>query len=133
VSLQNENVRFEQSKNVRFSRVREAVLREFLIEEYHGRKRHSEAIAIAWTSFRERLGLDVYQVLHKSACRAKQWPEWREKALALLREKIAAKKEQPARSEWASPHRADPSLLVEIYLWEGDDEAAWMEAKSGGC
>ncbi len=108
-------------------------LREFLIEEYHRRGRHNDAIAIAWTSFRERPDVDAYAGLHKSACRAKQWPEWREKALALLREEIAARKKQPPRNEWGPPTRAHHSELVKIYLWEGDVEAAWVEAKSGGC
>ncbi|MGB9464676.1 MAG: DUF6880 family protein [Candidatus Acidiferrum sp.] len=116
-----------------FSANADSRLREFLIEEYHKRKRHSEAITITWTSFRERPGLDAYQVLHKSACHAKQWPEWREKAIALLREKIVARKEQPPRSEWGSPARADHSDLVQIYLWEADVETAWQEAKIGGC
>ena len=108
-------------------------LREFLIEEYHRRKRHSEAIAIAWTSFLERPGLDAYQGLRHSALRANQWPEWRQKALALLRERIAAKKKQLSKSAWGPPLRADHSHLVEIYLWEGDVEVAWNEAKVGGC
>jgi uncharacterized Zn finger protein len=25
------------------------------------------------------------------------------------------------------------SLLVEIFLWEGEDELAWQEAQAGGC
>jgi uncharacterized Zn finger protein len=108
-------------------------LRDFLIEEYHRRGRHNDAIAIAWTSFRERPDVDAYAGLHKSACRAKQWPEWREKALALLREEIAARKKQPSKDEWGPPARADHSELVKIYLWEGDADAAWAEAKSGGC
>ena len=29
--------------------------------------------------------------------------------------------------------RVDHSQLVEIFLWEGDVEAAWREAKEGGC
>lgn len=111
----------------------DARLREFLIEEYHRRGRHNDAITVAWTRFRERLGVDAYAGLHKSACPAKQWPEWREKALALLREEIAARKKQPPKNEWGPPARADHSELVQIYLWEGDVEAAWMEAKTGGC
>lgn len=108
-------------------------LRDFLIEEYHKRGRHDEAIAIAWTSFREHPGLDAYQGLHHSALRAKQWPQWREKALALLREDIAGEKKHPLKGQWGSPARADHSDLVEIYLWEGDVETAWTEAKSRGC
>ncbi|HVB57130.1 MAG TPA: hypothetical protein VNE63_11960 [Candidatus Acidoferrales bacterium] len=91
-------------------------LREFLIEEYYRRKRHSEAIAIAWTSFLERPGLDAYQGLYHSALRANHWSEWREKALTLLHEEIAAKKKQPSKSAWGPPLRADHSHLVEIYL-----------------
>jgi len=108
-------------------------LREFLIKEYNRRGRHNDAIAIAWTSFRERPDVDAYAELHKSACRAKQWPEWREKALALLREEIAARKKQPSKDDWGPHARADHSELVKIYLWEGHVEAAWNEAKAGGC
>jgi uncharacterized Zn finger protein len=108
-------------------------LRDFLIEEYHKRGRHDEAIAIAWTSFRERPGLDAYQGVHHSALRAKQWPQWREKALALLREDIAGKKKQPGKSQWGPPAHEDHSHVAEIFLWEGDIEAAWNEAKTGGC
>ncbi len=108
-------------------------LRDFLIEEYHTRMRPDEAIALAWKSFRERPGLDDYAVLHKSACRAKQWSEWRERALVLLRAEIAAKKKHPPKSEWGPPARCDHSELVKIYLWEGNADAAWAEAKSGGC
>ncbi|MHB8539897.1 MAG: SWIM zinc finger family protein [Candidatus Acidiferrales bacterium] len=108
-------------------------LRKFLIDEYQRRKRHDEAIAIAWTSFREHPGLDSYQGLNHSAFCAKQWPEWREKALALLREEIAAQRKQIPKNGWGPPTRADHSELVEIYLWEGDVETAWNEAKNGGC
>jgi uncharacterized Zn finger protein len=108
-------------------------LREFLIEGYEKQGRHDEAIAIAWTSFREHPGLDAYQGLHHSALRAKQWPSWREKALALLRENIADKKMQPGKNQWGPPARTDHSRLVEIYLWERDIEEAWNEATAGGC
>lgn len=111
----------------------DARLRAFLIEEYHRRSRHGEAIAIAWRSFQEWPELGAYQNLHKSACRAEQWPEWREKALALLREKIAKERGRSSKNEWASILSKDHSRLVEIYLWEGEEEAAWREAKTGGC
>jgi uncharacterized Zn finger protein len=107
-------------------------LRDFLIEEYHKQDRHDAAITIAWTSFREHSGLDAYQTLHHSALRAKQWPQWREKALLLLRENSAGKK-KPGSGERGALARSNHSELVEIYLWEGDIEAAWTEAKSGNC
>lgn len=108
-------------------------LRKFLIEEYYSRGRHDEAIAIAWTSFREHASLDAYQGLHHSALRTKQWPQWREKALTQLREEVAGKRKPSQKAQWPSRARADHSDLVEIYLWEGDIESAWAEAKSGGC
>ncbi len=104
---------------------------EFLIEEYHRRKRHDEAIRIAWTAFSEQPGLDAYMTLQKSAGRAKQWPEWREKALACLRKEIA-KQKQRSMSRWG-PRAGDHSELVKIFLWEGDAETAWAEARNGGC
>jgi uncharacterized Zn finger protein len=107
-------------------------LREFLIGEYHRRERHGEAIAIAWTDFRERPGLEAYVNLHRSASRAKQWAGWREKALTLLREEIAGRRKRRPVAGWGPP-AGDHSELVEIFLWEGDAEAAWAEAKSGGC
>ena len=108
-------------------------LRAFLIEEYHARSRHGEAIAIAWRSFQEQPELRMYRRLQESASRVKQWPECREKALAVLRENIARERARSPKNEWASFVPADHSPLVEIYLWEGDEETAWREAKSGGC
>jgi uncharacterized Zn finger protein len=108
-------------------------LREFLIAAYHSEKRHDDAIALAWKSFKERPGLDSYKILHKSASRAEQWPEWRKKALARLREKIAREKARESKFvsfRFAPDNHSD---LVEIYLWEDDLETAWREAKSGGC
>jgi uncharacterized Zn finger protein len=105
-------------------------LREFLINEYPHRKRHQDAIAIAWLSFRERPDLDNYVNLHKTARRAGQWPEWRERALAFLRDEIAATNKRQAKLGWGRP---DHSRLVDIFLWEGNVEAAWTEAKDRGC
>jgi uncharacterized Zn finger protein len=108
-------------------------LRKFLIDEYHGRGRHDEAITLAWTSFCEHPHLDAYQGLHHSAQRAKQWPRWREKALTLLREEVNAQKKQSPKDQWGHSARPDRSDLVEIFLWEGDIERAWAGAKTGGC
>lgn len=108
-------------------------LRDFLAEEYHRRKRHDEAMALMWAEFAESPCLGGYQKLKTHADRIARWPQWREKALAFLREKLAkVKKDTPKdRWDWAPP--ADRSELVRIFLWEKDDEAAWREAKEGGC
>ena len=53
---------------------------------------------------------------------------WREQALEQVHTKIAM---QPkGRTHSGKP---DHSLLVEIYLWERDVEAAWRAANAGSC
>ena len=113
----------------------DARLGEFLMTEYHRRKRHEDAMAIAWAGFAEMPYLSQYQSLKGHADRNDTWPAWREKALARLRA-------GPARPEagvnartqrWGAPARDDHSELVRIFLWEKDIEAAWREAKAGGC
>jgi uncharacterized Zn finger protein len=51
----------------------------------------------------------------------------------LLRKDIAGERKYPPKSGSGLSARVDHSALVEIYLWEGDIETAWKEAKSGGC
>jgi len=107
-------------------------LREFLIEEYHRRKRHDDAVEIAWMTFCERPGSDAYVVLHNSASQAESWPAWRDKALARLRQEIVADRKQRANGS-RMYLSAGHSELVSIYLWEKNPEAAWAEAQAGGC
>ena len=65
------------------------------------------------------------------ADRVGQWLVWREKAIAFVREKVTRKKKEEQRYSWE--WKPDHSLIVEIYLWEKDNETAWLEAKAGGC
>ncbi len=109
---------------------------EFLADEYHGRKRHDEALQLIWKIFTDRASLKSYQTLKRHADRIHQWPAWRRKALEFVRAEIAGEKQQLAqkRQAWGwMPHAPDHSLLVEIFLWEKDVEAAWREAQAGGC
>src|SRR6266850_2028884 len=56
--------------------------------------------------------------------------------IEFLREEIQREKEKfaPKQQAWGwNPPLADHSLLVQIFLWEKDVEAAWREAKAGGC
>jgi uncharacterized Zn finger protein len=113
-------------------------LREFLATEYHRRKRHDQAMALMWAMFKEQPSLSQYQNLKSHADRIDQWPAWREKALAALRQRIAEAKEATwpsQRTPWPSRKliRADHTELVRIFLWEKDVEAAWQEAQQGGC
>lgn len=106
-------------------------LRGFLAEQYHERGRHEEAMTLAWAEFIESSDLGGYQRLKTHTDRAGGWGSWREKALAFVREDIARRKEEPGRYYLSFPE--DHSRLVRIFLWEEDVEAAWREAKEGGC
>lgn len=108
-------------------------LREFLADEYHRRKRHDEAMALVWAEFEDTPRLDMYQKLKKHADRLDRWTEWREKALARLRERTETLKREARKSRWAWSGRADHSDLVRVFLWEKNIETAWREAKAGGC
>lgn len=113
-------------------------LREFLATEYHRRKRHNEAMVLVWTIFKEQPSLSQYQNLKSHADRIDQWPAWREKALAVIRQRIAEANEatRPSQRIPYPRHkliRADHTELVRIFLWEKDVEAAWQEAQEGGC
>lgn len=109
---------------------------EFLADEYHRRKRHDEAMQIIWKIFTERTSLETYQTLKEHADRIDQWTAWRGKALELIRAEIDGEKKQftQKRQPWGwMPHPPDHSMLVQIFLWEKDVEAAWREAQAGGC
>lgn len=110
-------------------------LREFIANEYHRRGRHEDAMKLIWTTFSETPGLEAYKLLQRHASEAKAWPEWRERALAEIRRRIAmarqSSKGQP-QHRWIQP-KNDNSMLVEILLHEDDSDAAWREAQAGGC
>jgi uncharacterized Zn finger protein len=111
-------------------------LREFLADEFHRRKRHDDAMQLIWSNFAERMTLENFQTLKKHADRIRQWPAWREKALDCIRDYIAGEKKnrEQKRQAWGwTPPPPDHSLLVQIFLWEKDVEAAWHEAQAGGC
>ncbi len=95
-------------------------LREFAAEEYHRRRRHEDAMKVMWVAFEERPFPDEYKILKKHALKAGAWPEWRDRALAAIRRRIAKDNQ-------------DHSVLVEIFFYEGTAEDAWREAGAGGC
>lgn len=106
-------------------------LSEFLALEYHGCERHDEAMALVWADFEKSPDLARYQNLKKHADLIVEWPSWRKKALAFMRQGIAAQNRGGRASRW-NP-MSDNSRLVRIFLWENDVETAWLEAHKGGC
>ena len=67
---------------------------------------------LVWAEFSERPYLETYKTLERHAKKADAWPEWRERGLTEIRQRLAKTK----RSE-----------LVEIYLYERDTEEAWLD------
>ncbi len=109
-------------------------LRDFLAEAYQDRGRREEAMELIWDGFVQRPDIDTYRRLKGHGRRAKQWPQWREKALARIRQDIAEPPKTPSGAGGLWRIRArDRSLLVEIFLHERDAESAWREAQAGGC
>jgi uncharacterized Zn finger protein len=109
-------------------------LRKFVAEEYHRRGRHDDAVALMWAQFEECPCLRDYQELKEHAGRASVWPVWRECALERLRPNPNAdrKKVRGVRG-WIPWAERDASELVKVFLWEGEAQAAWLEAKAHGC
>jgi tetratricopeptide (TPR) repeat protein len=91
--------------------------------------RREESMEIWWQQFEKLRDLENYKTLVSHAGKIKRQAEWREKALDSIRVYIAAAKGK--QEYWWN--RMDHSLLVEIFLWEGDEEQAWKEAECGGC
>lgn len=109
-------------------------LRQFAIEEYTNKQRHDTAIDLLWAEFCKAPCISAYQDLQQTASGAGKWPQWRERALAEIRSRLErAKAQQPGRASTWLRLEINHSLLVEIFLEEGDIEAAWCEAQNGGC
>jgi uncharacterized Zn finger protein len=131
-------------------------LREFVIEEYQRRGRIQDAMDLAWQAFTQSTTLLSYQKLKAQAERVDQWNTWRDQALTNIRKQLeppapppqSASTSQTSRSRrlpqmrsiasspaWKSSgmFTRDRSLLVEIFLWEEEEDLAWQEAQAGGC
>jgi uncharacterized Zn finger protein len=119
-----------------FSTKRDWRLGEFLADEYHRRGRHDEALRLIWEQFMESPRLENYQKLQAHARKAGRpsWTQWRERALAYLREAIAGRNKQKGhhKTYWHW-QEADHSELVRVFLWEKRYDEAWQEALAGGC
>jgi uncharacterized Zn finger protein len=111
-----------------FERAPNEELEPFVAGAYMRRRRFNEALALIWRQYAREPGLHGYRQLLEYAKRAKAEPAWRDRALECLREAIGKAKNKTAYS-----YPRDHSSLVEIFLWEGNLEAAWTEAQAGGC
>lgn len=105
-------------------------LMDFVAEEYHRLKRHDEAMKLIWAQFEENHSFHTYDKLKTHADKTGGWPAWREKALEIIRKDLK-RNMNAGKSPWMRGH--DHSLLVEIFLFEKDADAAWKEANEGDC
>jgi tetratricopeptide (TPR) repeat protein len=123
-------------------------LRDFAIEEYFHRGQIEDAMALMWQSFTQSITLQSYQKLKIQAERAKQWKTKRNEALDYVRQILNSQSLEgtqarrshktisvPTLPAWnpSGMFVLDHSLLVEIFLWEGENDLAWQEAQTGGC
>lgn len=108
-------------------------LKDLLAGLYHERQRHDEAMALIWPQFERRPSLATYQKLKQNAEHSNSWPAWRQRALDHSRKMIDKEAQDHPSARKHFGQWSDRSLLVEIFLWENDVEAAWHEACEGGC
>lgn len=118
-----------------FEREPDMRLIDFLADAYHRKGLHEKALELIWASFVRNPGIERYHCLRSHAKRARQWDHWYEKAITVIRGTLAHKKESMNRSKGPMRlyNRLDHSLLVQIFLEEDEVDAAWNEAKAGGC
>jgi len=116
-----------------FPKATDARLRCFLADRYQEQGRVDDAMKLVWSNFADRPCFERYCDLKKSAERAKQWPEWRTRALDLLHDRAPARRGARPRSRFDLDGAADRSTLVQILLSENEVDEAWSEARAGGC
>lgn len=119
-------VRWAEKGITAFPRSTDRRLQELLSEEYQRGGREGEALALTWRELVERPSLSGYEALKKRADENKCWPEWKKRALEHL-EKLHA----PETRLSSTPR--DRSLLVQVFLFEDDGDAALHHAGVGGC
>jgi len=114
-------------------------LLEVAADEYHRGGQGERAVELAWRAFEERPTPTSYERLCAQGTRAGTWDTWRPRALKWLRKDVAGRM-KAARTKggpgaglarWGPA--PDASDLVQVFLFEGDVDQAWAEAKAGGC
>lgn len=126
----DEALKWAEDGRTAFPDHRTGPLSDFLVAEYHRRKRHDDAVALRWAGFSKHPSLQAYEQLKHAADRAKAWERWREKALATLCP--APPQTAPPRrlGDWVDSKRA---VLVQIFLSEGTPKMALDQARAAGC
>lgn len=96
------------------------MLQQHVAEKYESLGRYEEATELMWGAFCERPHSQSFQKLCWLASKGVNYDEWRQRAFEEMRRLVAEKKVANAE-------------LVRVLLAEGDVEAAWNQARKGGC
>jgi uncharacterized Zn finger protein len=118
-----------------FDRNPDTKLTDFLANAYQKKGMTETALDLIWSSFVRIPDLERYHKLRVHARKSRQWVIWQDRAILEIRRALAQKKETMTRSKGPMRlyNRLDHSVLVQIFFEEDDPEAAWIEAKTGGC
>ena len=114
-------------------------LLEVAADEYHRAGHGERAVELAWRAFEERPTPTSYERLCAQGTRAGTWDSWRPRALECLRKDVAGRMKAGRTKGGSSTGlarwglAADASDLVQVFLFDGDVDQAWTEAKAGGC
>ncbi len=128
-----EALRWAEDGLAAFPERRDSRLQLFAANEYHRHGRHDEAMALIWGMFADSPCLSSYEQLKGHAERRGDWADWRARALSHLRETRPRTGPDASDSGWPRGSYVPRSELVDVFLWEGDAEAAWEEAGAHGC
>jgi uncharacterized Zn finger protein len=105
-------------------------LRYFLAEILRSRGRSIEAIDLYWTGFLAAPSMASYRSLLDEA--GDDADAWRDRCIESLRSRLV----EMSNEEIAAPSRRGgypASALIEILMYEGEVESAWMVATEYGC
>ncbi len=94
----------------------------FVIEVHRDRYQWEEAIAVAWNEFHRCPQLESYQQLLSLGKPLQAVEPWRDRAIAYLHDLASGKERTLGHGYWPANGAA---LLVDVFLWEGEDEQAW--------
>lgn len=104
----------------------------FLAAARHRRGEHELAAELMWGLYEAHPGLGYFEKLKPYAEEAGTWGEVRDRALDVLRERIASAQDERRARGFGWSHLG-ATELVRIRLWEGDVDAALADAREGGC
>ncbi len=99
-------------------------LADMLIQAYAKKGMQEKMLLLVWNLFMALQGIQQYQKLKQLATKAGVWPDWRKRAIDLL-------KADENEIVWSESARERP--LITLLLADRDYETAWQEALDNDC